>query len=324
MVDRCHLEQGLALTLAETDFPGLGERLQGKVRESYVKSDDEGRRIRTIVVTDRISAMDVLLGTIPFKGQVLNGIAAYWFEQTADLVPNHLLGVPDPSVSVVEECEVFSAEMIVRGYLTGSSSTSIWTHYDQGAREYCGFHLPDGMTKHQALPSPILTPTTKAPAGEHDELTTKQALIERGIFTAEQWEQVEAMCLELFACGSKLAAERGLILVDTKYELGRRADGTIVFVDEIHTPDSSRYWYASGYEEALGQGKDPRALDKEYLRRYLVDQGYRGDGPPPELPDEVRVEAAARYVEIFELVTGEDFVCTLEPPIDRIRRNLKL
>lgn len=323
MIDQQTLARGLALTLDHTHLEQLGERIPGKVRDSYVGLRD-GRRVRTIVVTDRISAFDVVLGTIPFKGQVLNGIAAYWFREAAALVPNHLLAVPDPAVSVVEECEVFPVEMIVRAYLTGSSSTSIWTHYAAGARCYCGHQLPDGLHEHQRLPAPIVTPTTKGRAGEHDELRSGAQLVEQGLLGADEYEQLSAICLRLFRFGSELAAARGLILVDTKYELGRRPDGTIVVVDEIHTPDSSRYWYAASYEQALRAAGTPRALDKEYVRRWLVAQGFKGEGTPPQLPDEVRLEAARRYIEIYELVTGQDFAPSLEPPEQRIRRNLGL
>lgn len=323
MVDQQTLERGLALTLEQTDLSGLGERIPGKVRDSYV-GERAGQRVRTIVVTDRISAFDVVLGTVPFKGQVLNGIAAYWFSETASLVPNHLLEVPDPAVSVVQECEVFPVEMIVRGYLTGSSPTSIWTHYAQGERSYCGHRLPDGLAAHARLPEPIVTPTTKGRAGEHDELISRDQLVERGLLSAAEYDELSAICLRLFRFGSELAASRGLILVDTKYELGRRPDGTIVVVDEIHTPDSSRYWYAASYAAALQQGAAPRALDKDYVRRWLLEAGFKGEGTPPALPDEVRVEAARRYIEIYEQITGQPFTPSLELPEPRIRKHLGL
>ena len=323
MLDEQTLARGLALTLAETSLAELGQRIDGKVRDSYVGVRD-GRRVRTIVTTDRISAFDVILGTIPFKGQVLNGIAAHWFKESAALIPNHLLEVPDPAVSVVEECEVFPLEMIVRAYMTGRSPTSIWTHYARGERSYCGHRLPEGLTEHAPLPAPLITPTTKGRAGEHDELISADEAIRRALATGVEYEQLAAMCLRLFRFGSERAAARGLILADTKYELGRRPDGTLVVVDEIHTPDSSRYWFAASHAEALQRGGDPRALDKEYVRRWLIEAGYHGDGAPPRLPDEVRVEAARRYIEIFELVTGQPFAPSLEPPAPRIRRNLGL
>jgi phosphoribosylaminoimidazole-succinocarboxamide synthase len=319
VIEQATLEQGLQLTLERADLPGLGRLHRGKVRDSYVGEDR-----RTIVVSDRISAFDVVLGTIPFKGQLLNGMAAYWFEQSRRVAPNHLIDVPDPAVSVVHECTPFPVEMVVRNYLTGSSPTSLWTHYERGAREYCGIRFPDGMTKHQKLDRPVITPTTKAEAGEHDEPVSPAQIVERGLCEAAELERLSSMCLELFELGTRLAAERGLILVDTKYELGRTAGGEIVFIDEIHTPDSSRYWYADSYEEALRAGTDPRALDKDFLRRRLKEGGFTGQGPAPGLSDELRLETARRYVEIYERVTGQIFEPDLEPPEARIRRNLGL
>ena len=321
MIDEQTLRQGLDLTLRETDLPELGPLQPGKVRDSYV---DPGSGRRTIVVSDRISAFDVVLGTIPFKGQVLNGMAAHWFELSRRLQPNHLLAVPDPQVSVVQQCTPFAVEMVVRGYLTGSSPTSLWTHYAGGARVYCGHRLPDGMREHQTLSTPLVTPTTKAGTGEHDEPVSAAEVVQRGLCTAGQWEQLEAMCLEMFDFGTRTAAERGLILVDTKYELGLSDRGTILFIDEIHTPDSSRYWYAESHEEALRQGGDPRPLDKDYLRRTLAARGYSGRGAAPALDEGLRLETARRYVEIYEQVTGRAFVPDLDPPTARIRRNLGL
>lgn len=306
-------------TLARTDFPGLGVRHEGKVRESYVR---DGRR--TIVVTDRISAFDRVLGTIPFKGQVLNQIAAFWFERTRDVAPNHVLAVPDPNVTVGLECRLVPIEFVVRGYLTGVTGTSIWTAYARGDRVYCGHRLPEGLRKHERLPQPLLTPTTKAEHGAHDELTSRDGAIASGAVSAELYDRAEAMVLRLFAEGQQWAEKQGLILVDTKYELGLAPDGRLLVVDEIHTPDSSRYWYLDGYEQAMVAGRDPKAMDKEYVRRWLAEQGYRGDGPPPALPDDVRCEAARRYVETYERITGAAFVPDVEPPLERIRRNLGL
>ncbi len=323
MIDDATLRRGLELTLDSSELGAdrLGRLQRGKVRDCYI-DDAAGRR--TIVVSDRLSAFDHVLGTVPFKGQILNGMACYWFEQSRALVPNHLLAVPDPAVSVVRECRPFPVEMVLRGYLTGSSSTSIWTHYAKGGREFCGHRLAEGMRKHERLPRPLITPTTKAEQGAHDENISAAEVVARGLCTAPEWERLSALCLELFAFGQRLAAERGLILVDTKYELGRTPEGELIFIDEIHTPDSSRYWYADSYEAALATGGDPRALDKEHVRRELVARGYRGDGPPPPLDDALRIEAARRYVEIFEVVTGRTFVPDLEPPMRRIRRNLGL
>jgi phosphoribosylaminoimidazole-succinocarboxamide synthase len=304
-------------TLASTDFTGLGTRIEGKVRDSYVQG---GRRV--LIATDRVSAFDRVFGTIPLKGQVLNQTAAFWFEKTRGVAPNHLLSVPDPCVSIVRECALLPIEFVVRGYLTGSTSTSIWVRYEAGDRLYCGHRLGDGLAKHQKLPAPLLTPTTKAPKGQHDELISKDEIVRRGILPAALYERAEALTAALFRAGSEWAASRGLILVDTKYELGQDESGELVVIDEIHTPDSSRYWYRDTYEQALAQGRDPQALDKEYLRRWLVEQGWRGEGAPPPLPDDVRCEAARRYIEAYERITGSAFAPDLLPPLERIRANL--
>ncbi len=309
--------EGGTLDDLDARFDVLGTRYSGKVRENFTRDG-----VRTIVVTDRVSAFDVVLGTIPFKGQLLNAMAAYWFEATAHIFPNHMRDVPDPQVMRAVECTPIPVEMVVRGYLTGVSATSIWRAYERGERVFCGHRLPEGLRKHEKLPENIVTPSTKAPKGEHDESVSKDVLFERGLIDPETFEVLEAKVLELFAFGQAKAAERGFILVDTKYELGRTPSGEIVLIDEIHTPDSSRYWYADSYDEAMAKGEDPRALDKEFVRRYLVAEGYRGDGPPPPLPDAVRCEAARRYVEIYEGLTGRTFEPNLEPPAARIARNL--
>ncbi len=227
-------------------------------------------------------------------------------------------------VTVARECAPVPIEFVFRAYLTGASSTSIWRAYADGERMYCGHRLPDGMKKHQRLQAPLLTPTTKAEKGEHDELTSREALIERGVITAARYDEAEALLARLFAAGQSWATTRGLILVDTKYELGLDAAGNFVVIDEIHTPDSSRYWYADGYAEAFARGDDPKSLDKEYVRRWLQERGYHGDGPPPTLPDEVRCEAAQRYIETYERITGRAFEPATDEPQARIRRSLRL
>jgi phosphoribosylaminoimidazole-succinocarboxamide synthase len=318
-IDPGLLRAQCAKTLERTDFAALGTKYEGKVRDCYVR---DGRR--TIVVTDRISAFDRVLGTIPFKGQVLNQIAAFWFEKTRDVAPNHVLAVPDPNVMVGRECALVPVEFVVRGYLTGVTSTSIWTTYAKGERVYCGHRLPEGLRKHERLPKPLLTPTTKAEQGLHDELTSREQLIARGTIAAALYDRAEALVLRLFAEGQQWAEKQGLILVDTKYELGLDADGELVVIDEIHTPDSSRYWYLDSYERAMSEGADPKAMDKEYVRRWLAERGYQGEGAPPPLPDDVRCEAARRYVETYERITGRAFEPDTEPPLERIRRNLQL
>jgi phosphoribosylaminoimidazole-succinocarboxamide synthase len=269
-----------------------------------------------------VSCFDVVVGTLPLKGQVLNQIAAFWFETTAAVARNHLIAVPDANVSVVQECRPLPVEFIYRGYLTGSTSTSIWTAYERGERVYCGHPLPDGLVKHERLPAPLLTPTTKAPQGEHDELTSRAELLKRGVVSEEVYDAAAGIAAKLFAEGQRWAEDRGLILVDTKYEMGLDADGQVIVIDEIHTPDSSRYWYRDAYERAMSEGGDPKALDKEYVRRWLQDQGYRGSGPIPEIPVSVRCEASRRYIEAFERITGRDFEPDFSAPLPRIRANL--
>jgi len=304
-------------TLGSTDFPELGEKYEVKVRDCYVR---DGRR--TLIATDRISAFDVVLGTIPFKGQVLNQMAAFWFEATADLVPNHIINVPDPTVTVARECQLLPVEFVMRSFLTGVTSTSIWTHYSKGGRSFCGHELPDGMKKNQRLPRAILTPSTKAEKGQHDQSVSRAEILEMGVLSAADFDAAAEMCARVFAFGQQEALRRGLILVDTKYEIGRRPDGSLCFIDEVHTPDSSRYWYADDYQSRFDRGEEPRGLDKEYVRRTLVEQGYKGDGPPPPLADDVRVEAARRYIQVCELVTGRPFAPDTAEPSARIRKHL--
>ncbi|UCE85548.1 MAG: phosphoribosylaminoimidazolesuccinocarboxamide synthase [Deltaproteobacteria bacterium] len=318
-IDLSVLRRQCEQTLGRTEFAEFGDREEGKVRDNYVRG---GRR--AIVVTDRVSAFDVVVGTVPFKGQVLNQIAAFWFEKTRDVARNHLVSVPDPNVSIVEECRPLPVEFVYRAYLTGVSSTAIWTAYERGERRFCGHALPDGLRKHERLREPILTPTTKAARGDHDQNASREELIERGLIGEETFDRAARLTRELFTAGQAFAETRGLILVDTKYEIGTDAEGNLVVIDEIHTPDSSRYWYREAYETALAEGRDPVALDKEYVRRWLVEErGYRGEGPPPTLPDEVRCEAARRYIEAYELVTGLAFEPDTEEPTERIRRNLR-
>jgi phosphoribosylaminoimidazole-succinocarboxamide synthase len=317
MLDDALLREHLSQTLDHTDLRGLGERYEGKVRDNYSRGDR-----RFIVVTDRISAFDRILGTIPFKGQVLNRLAAWWFERTKDVAKSHLLGVPDPNVLECVECTPLPVELVVRAYITGSTSTSMWTHYAAGARTFCGHRLPDGLTKNQRLERPLLTPATKAPKGEHDVSASREEILARGGITAADFDRAADMVMSLFAAGQAICAERGLILVDTKYELGKTASGDIVVIDEIHTPDSSRFWLSATYGERFAAGLDPEPLDKDFVRRFYTALGYRGDGEPPPLPEDVRIGAAHRYVEAFERITGEAFVPDLAPPLPRIAKNL--
>lgn len=315
MIPEKRIRAELERTVRETDFTGLGARKTGKVRDSYLQP---GKRI--LIVTDRISAFDCVLGTIPFKGQVLNQLAAFWFERTGKVAFNHVLDVPDPNVMVVAECEQLPIEMVVRGYITGVTKTSLWFNYQQEIRNYCGNVLPEGLRKDQKLPKPIITPTTKLET--HDRPISREEAIKEGLVTAEIFDEAANICMKLFDYGTQFARKRGLILVDTKYELGRRA-GKLIVSDEIHTPDSSRYWYADSYESLFSAGKDQRKLDKEYIREWYVGKKFRGEGVPPPMPDEVRIEAARRYIAAYETITGEEFKITDEPAISRMERNLK-
>jgi phosphoribosylaminoimidazole-succinocarboxamide synthase len=319
MVSEDTLRAALSRTLDSSDLPGLGARYEGKVRDSYSRPAD-GHRL--MVVTDRISAFDRILGTLPFKGQVLNRLAAWWFERTAAVVPNHFVGVPDPNVLECVECTPILVEMVVRAYVTGATATSIWTHYEKGAREFCGHVLPEGLKKNQKLPKPILTPATKAPKGEHDVSGSRADILATGNVSAKDFDEAAEMAFRLFEEGSRICAERGLILVDTKYEFGRDKSGKLLVIDEIHTPDSSRFWRSATYEERFARGEDPEPLDKDFVRRHYTALGYKGDGPAPPIPDDVRVGAAARYIDAYEQITGLPFEPNLEEPLPRIAKNL--
>ncbi len=319
MVDPTTLLAALPRCLEHTDLKGLGSKYEGKVRDNYTK----GER-RFIVVTDRISAFDRILGTIPFKGQVLNRLAAWWFDRTKAVAPNHALRSPDPNVLECVECKPILVEMVVRAYATGTTSTSLWTHYERGVRTFCGHRLPEGLKKHQALPEAILTPTTKAPKGEHDVSGSREEILATGQVTADDFDEAAVVAKRLFATGQSICRDRGLILVDTKYEFGRTPDGQLVVIDEIHTPDSSRFWKSATYAERMAAGEDPEPLDKDFVRRWYLSQGYRGDGPAPAMPDAIRVGAAERYMAAYEQITGESFVPETSAPLARIAKNLGL
>jgi len=323
-VDEAVLRAQVGRTLDATPFHTLrGQpvaRYDGKVRDCLL---DRARGERVIIVTDRLSAFDAVVGTIPFKGQVLNQLAQFWFEHTRSIAPNHMLAVPDPNVMIARECEPLPVELVMRAYLTGVTSTSIWKAYETGARTFCGHALPDGMRKNQPLPRPILTPSTKAAKGDHDISVSRDELLAMGRIAPALFDRAAELAVALFAAGQRHAASRGLILADTKYEIGidrsRPAGDQLVVIDEIHTPDSSRYWYADDYEARLAGGEEPRSLDKEYVRRWLADTArWSGDGPPPVMPDDIRVEAARRYIASYELVTGQRFVPDSRDPISRI------
>lgn len=295
----------MAKTLVNTDFnfPGQKSVYHGKVRDVYNINDD----LMVMIATDRISAFDVILPKgIPFKGQMLNQIAAKFLDATADIVPNWKLATPDPMVTVGLKCEGFKVEMIIRGYLTGSA----WRDYQAGCREICGVKIPDGMRENERFPEPIITPTTKADAG-HDENISREEIIAQGIVSKEDYETMERYTRALFQRGTEIAAEKGLILVDTKYEFGKR-DGKVILIDEIHTPDSSRYFYAEGYEERFNAGEPQKQLSKEFVRQWLIENGFMGKAGQqvPEMTDEYCDSVSARYMELYEHITGETFTKT--------------
>ncbi len=289
--------------LTKTDFK-FGQRYQGKVRDTY----DTGDKL-ILITTDRQSAFDKVLASVPYKGQVLNLTSTWWFEKTEHIVPNHLIAVPHPNVMIAKKCEVFPIEFVVRGYITGTTSTSLWTQYNKGVRNYCGIDLPQGLQKNQRLAMPLLTPTTKDK--EHDRPISPAEIIAEGWMKKEDWEEASAAAMALFNYGTNVAAEHGLILVDTKYELGRDPSGRIVLVDEIHTPDSSRYWLKDSYEARFAEQKEPENIDKEFLRLWFIEHcdPYK-DAVLPQAPKELIVTLASRYIQLYEMITGRAFSFT--------------
>ena len=313
---RAHAHQ----VLRDATIPELPNHYSGKVRDNYDLPD--GRRV--LISTDRLSAFDRILCCVPLKGQVLTQTARYWFEATADLCPNHVLGYPDPNVVIGQRLDILPVEIIVRGYLAGTTGTSILTMYKAGQRDMYGVRLPDGLRDNQRLAQPILTPTSKAFDGGHDEPLTPDEILARGLLTAGQWEQLNGYAFALFARGQAMAAERGLILADTKYEFGTDASGRIVLADEIHTPDSSRYWKAASYDDRFARGEKPDSFDKDFVRSWVVARCDPYHDPIPEIPDDLILATAAVYIEAFETITGQAFAMPADdgPVLDRIRGNL--
>jgi phosphoribosylaminoimidazole-succinocarboxamide synthase len=301
-------------TLRQLDLPGLGDLYRGKVRDNYSRGD----RI-VMVTTDRVSAFDHVLGTIPFKGEVLSRLTAFWFEKVKDIAPTHLVDIPDPSVMVVKKAKPLPIEIVIRGYITGS----LWRDYQAGTAGAYGIAWPAGLKKDQAFEKAIITPSTKEEYGKHDMPISEQEILSRKLVTPELWKEATAIAHRLFARGQEWARSRGLILVDTKYEMGV-AEGKLVVIDEIHTPDSSRYWVAQGYEERFAKGVDQEMLDKENIRQWLIkEHGFSGHGKPPPLSDEVRVMLARKYIEAFERLTGQTFASEVGSVEERIKGNLK-
>lgn len=305
--------------LKEIEIPNLGKKYQGKVRDFYIVD-----KKRITITTDRQSAFDVVLGYIPYKGAVLNSLAAFWFNKTKHIIPNHMITLPDPNVLVSKQCEIIPIEMVVRGYLSGVTKTSVWHSYEKGEREIYGIKFPNGMKKNQKLPSPIITPTTHPEAGSnlHDERLTRDEIINKKIVPKKLYEQMEKAALDLFAFGSKWCEKHGLILVDTKYEFGL-VNGELTLIDEIHTPDSSRFWLKESYKKRFAKGIEPENFDKEFLRLWYAARGYKGDGTPPQMSKELIIQTSQRYIAVFEKITGEKFKSFQYPIENRIKKNLQ-
>jgi phosphoribosylaminoimidazole-succinocarboxamide synthase len=305
-------------TFEKIDLP-LPLTSSGKVREIYQLDADRF----LLVTTDRISAFDRVLGVVPYKGQVLNQLTGWWMEKTKDIIPNHLIELPDPNAAVVRKAEPLPIEVIVRGYITGVTKTALWYRYDLGEREIYGHRFPEGMRKNQELPTPLITPTTKGGPGGHDERLTVAQVVSDGYLGQSQWDKIQDAAISLFQRGREVAGNAGLILVDTKYEFGRLPDGSIVLIDEIHTPDSSRFWLKDSYQQNFEVGEDPTNYDKEFFRKEYAKVGYRGDGEPPEMPDQLWQWVSERYIDLFSRLTGMAFQPGEYPVPARLENHLR-
>jgi len=301
-----------------SDVADLGPLIRGKVRDIVDLGDT-----LALVATDRISAFDRVLGTVPYRGQVLNQLAAWWFERIADIVPSHVLSVPDPNVTIGRKCATLPVEVVVRGQLSGSTSTALWTQYDAGAREIYGLSFPDGMQKNDSLPKPIITPTTKAEQGGHDAPITEAEIVAQGLVPAQRWEEVRTTALEIFDRGRQISAEAGLVLVDTKYEFGIDQHDKLTIIDEVHTPDSSRFWRAASVVQRLAEGREPENLDKEVVRLTYAERGYTGGGDPPPLDQALAEVAAGVYQETFAALTGHALVPGDYPAAGRVVESIR-
>ncbi len=318
MIQSQTILKALTKVLKEVNIPTLGKKYHGKVRDFYLTND-----IRVTITTDRQSAFDVMLGFIPYKGAVLNMLAAFWFEKTKKIIDNHLISVPDPNVLISKNLTGIPIEMIVRGYLSGVTKTSIWYSYQQGERVIYGIKFPDGLKKNQKLSQPVITPTTHGGGKDgHDERLTREEIIKRKIIPKKIYLQMEKVSLELFEFGSKLCLKNGLILVDTKYEFGLDKKGNLLLMDEIHTPDSSRFWIAKTYQDRLKKGLEPENFDKEFLRLWYAKKGYRGDGPPPKMSKQLIIDLAKRYMSVYEKITGKKFKAFKYPIEQRVSKNI--
>lgn len=311
------ISQNLKNTLNETNIQGIKKVYRGKVRDMY-----EAKGQKLFIITDRQSAFDRVLASVPFKGAVLNLFSAFWFEQTKDIVDNHMIAVPDPNVMAATPVKIYPVEVVVRAYITGSTSTSAWMNYEKGERLFCGVQLPEGLKKNQKFNKPILTPTTKS--DEHDEKISRDEIIAQGLVPEDKWNQIEEYAFAIFKRGQEIAAKAGYILVDTKYEFGEDANGNILLADEVHTPDSSRYWKAATYEERFSQDLEPESFDKEFLRLWFREHcDPYNDEVLPDAPDDLVIKLSSKYIEIYEQITGNTFEYNTDQPVhDRIQKNI--
>lgn len=317
MVSEKTVIKNIPNVLKTVNISGFGKKIQGKVRDSYKVNNK-----RIIVTTDRQSAFDRVLGFVPFKGQVLTKLSQFWFLKTSDIIQNHLISVPDPNVMLVKNCQVIPIEMVVRGYITGVTDTSIWGSYEKGERLIYGIIFPEGLKKNQKLEDPVITPTTKAEKG-HDERFTEKEIIQRRIVSPLIWKQMKKAALALFERGQKICDKAGIILVDTKYEFGLDEKGKLILVDEIHTPDSSRYWIKKTYNERFEKGLEPESYDKEVLRIWFKEHGFMGKGRIPKMPPEFIAKMSTLYMSIYEKITGKRFVPDMSKNVNlRIKKNL--
>jgi len=313
------IKENLKNCLTETNFNDFGEAKKGKVRDTY----DLGDKL-ALITTDRQSAFDRILASVPFKGQVLNQTSEFWFNQTRDIIGNHILALPDPNVTIAKKCKVFPVEVVIRGYITGTTDTSAWVNYSKGVKNFCGNILPEGLKKNQKFEKPIMTPTTKAE--DHDESISSKEVIEKGLISKEKWSKIEKAAFDIFQKGTEIAAKNGLILVDTKYEFGEDSEGNVLLIDEVHTPDSSRYWITNSYEERFNKGEEPENIDKEFLRLWFSDNcdPYK-DKTLPEAPEDLVIELSSRYIQLYEMITGKEFQFpdSSVPILERIEKNVK-
>ena len=313
MLNKKIVIKNIPYAVDKINFPKLGKKRSGKVRDWYIKGN-----LRILIATDRVSAFDRVLGFIPFKGQVLTQLSKFWFDKTKDIVPNHIISIPDPNVMVVKNCQIIPIEMVVRGFISGVTSTSIWTAYQKGERVIYGIKFPNGLKKNQKLKKPVITPTTKAEVG-HDERLTREEIIKRKIVPVKLYKQMEKKALRLFARGTRICNKAGIILVDTKYEFGLY-NGKLMLIDEIHTPDSSRFWIKATYKKKFSEGLEPENFDKEFMRIWFKEQGYTGDGKIPKMPKEFIAKISERYISIYEKITGKKFKVN---PNENVKKRIK-